>query len=78
MPSIFAYNAALFLICATSEQGDQLRTILNECMESFRESVHEEMQNIHLELVRQFHIQESGFGAMLQQLDERFERYTLG
>ena len=53
---------------------DLMRSVITECMSAFRSSVHEEMQNIHLELVRQFHIQESGMGAMLEQLDARFER----
>jgi hypothetical protein len=43
-------------------------------MEVLRASVHDEMQNMHLELVRQFHIQEHGFAKMLEQLDLRFER----
>ena len=51
-----------------------LKGALDESMDILRASVHDEMQNIHLELVRQFHIQEHGFAAMLQQLDLRFER----
>ena len=50
--------------------------MLDESMDGLRASVHDEMQNIHLELVRQFHIQEHGFAQMLQQLDMRFERYV--
>ena len=53
---------------------DTLKGALEESMDVLRTSVHDEMQNIHLELVRQFHIQEHGFAAMLQQLDLRFER----
>jgi protein NEDD1 len=51
-----------------------LKGALDESMDILRASVHDEMQNIHLELVRQFHIQEHGFAAMLQQLDLRIER----
>lgn len=53
---------------------DLFKGALEESMEVLRASVHDEMQNVHLELVRQFHIQEHGFAAMLQQLDLRFER----
>lgn len=53
---------------------DTIRSVVDESMEVLRASVHDEMQNIHLELVRQFHIQEHGFAQMLDQLDIRFER----
>ena len=54
--------------------AETIRSVLDESMEALRASVHDEMQNIHLELVRQFHIQEHGFAKMLEQLDMRFER----
>jgi hypothetical protein len=54
--------------------ADTIRNALDESMEVLRASVHDEMQNMHLELVRQFHIQEHGFAKMLEQLDMRFER----
>lgn len=54
--------------------AETIRSALDESMEVLRASVHDEMQNMHLELVRQFHIQEHGFAKMLEQLDLRFER----
>eukprot|EP00899_Mesostigma_viride_P003484 jgi/Mesvir1/13136/Mv06107-RA.1 len=43
-----------------------VRHAVDESLGSFRKSVHDEIQNLHLELLRQFHIQQTDIAAMVE------------
>lgn len=48
-------------------QWQIIQSTLGEMMEGFREEVRSQLQNIHLEVIRQFHIQQTEVASMLQQ-----------
>ena len=47
-------------------QAKFVRTALEDCLEEMRMQVHGDLQNMHLELVRQFQIQQTEIQAQLQ------------
>lgn len=49
-------------------QRQLLQSVVEECLESFRQSVHQDIQNLHLELLRQFQAQQN-------ELLQLFEHY---
>jgi protein NEDD1 len=48
-------------------QWQIIQATIGEMMEGFREEVRSQLQNIHLEVIRQFHIQQTEVSNMLQQ-----------
>eukprot|EP00164_Ancoracysta_twista_P002699 GFYU01003593.1.p1 GENE.GFYU01003593.1~~GFYU01003593.1.p1 ORF type:complete len:817 (-),score=223.66 GFYU01003593.1:113-2563(-) len=56
---------------ASQLQEQLLRNIIEESLSSFHKSIHEEVQNLHLELLRQFHLQQTQFESMLETFADR-------
>ena len=45
-------------------QTELIRSIVDESLQSFREVIHQDIQNLHLELLRQFQMQQVSFCLM--------------
>ncbi|EEF38162.1 hypothetical protein RCOM_1482440 [Ricinus communis] len=44
--------------------------ILQETLDSFQKSIHEDMRNLHIEILRQFHMQEMEFSSAMSSILE--------
>lgn len=50
-------------------QWQLVQNVLGDMMQNFRADVQTQLQNMHLEIIRQFHIQQSEIASLLQQYD---------
>nr|CAG8444640.1 4483_t:CDS:2 [Entrophospora candida] len=47
-------------------QHKVLENVINECLEDFKTSLHRDIMDMHVELIRQFHIQQNSIEGMLK------------
>ncbi|CAJ0749312.1 18770_t:CDS:2 [Entrophospora sp. SA101] len=47
-------------------QHKVLENVINECLEDFKTLLHRDIMDMHVELIRQFHIQQNSIEGMLK------------